>query len=106
MLDFSLITSLKAAEEACLHGDLIKILLLPAELGGRDIPENVVYVPPHVYEIKEHSTAELLSAVRMGMREVAVVPVYRGASVVPAKISITAARAQLQPGYEFDIGVW
>jgi hypothetical protein len=106
MLDFSSITSLKAAEDACRDGRLMKMLLLPAELGGQDLPENVLYVPPVACEMKNESTAELLDAVRGGMREVAVVPEYRGTSFVPTKITITAAQSGVPHQYKLEIRIW
>ena len=106
MSDFSSITSLKAAEDACRDGHLTRALLFPAELGGQDLPENVVYIPAHVSEIKTNATVELLSAVREGMSDVAVVPEYRGTSFVPIKITITAANPGMSPGYALDIEIW
>jgi hypothetical protein len=106
MIEFSSIASLKDAEDACRRGHLTKALLLPSELGGQDRPENVVYIPPHISEIKKDSTAELLSAVRGGMNDVAVVPEYRGVSFVPAKITITAAIPGMPPGYKREIRIW
>jgi hypothetical protein len=106
MSGFSSITSLKAAEDACREGRLMKTLLFPAELGGRDIPANVVYIPPDAWKMKGESTAELLDAVRGGMRDVAVVPEYRGASFVPTKITITAAHSGMPHHYKLEIRIW
>lgn len=106
MSDFSSIVSMRAVEEASQKAQLMKTLLLPAELGGRDVPENVVFIPPHAKEIKENSTNELLSAVRQGMTEVAVFPEYRGTSFVPSKIIISAARSGMRPEYELEIRIW
>jgi hypothetical protein len=106
MSDFSSITSLEAAEDASREGSLVKVLLFPAELGGQDRPENLVYIPPHVWEIKSNSTEDLLSAVRGGMNDVAIVPEYRGTSFVPTKITITAASSGMAPGYKLEIGIW
>jgi len=106
VLEFSSITSFKAAEDACREGRLMKTLLFPAELGGRDIPENVVYVPPEAWEMKSDATAELVDAVRGGMCDVAVVPEYRGRSFVPVKIAITAAHSGLSHPYRLEIRIW
>lgn len=43
--DFSLIDSEQNAQQLCAQGSLVRMLLLPAEFSGPDIPENVVYVP-------------------------------------------------------------
>ena len=106
MPDFSSITSLKAAEDACREGRLMKTLLFPTELGGQDVPQNVVYVPPDAWEKKGGSTAELLDAVRGGMRDVAVVPEYCGTSFVPTKIIITAAHSGMPHQYKLEIRIW
>lgn len=106
MADYSSIVSSRAAEEACQQGLLVKTLLLPSELGGQDRPENVVFIPPHVLEIKSNATAELLAAIRSGMNDVAVTPEYRGMSFVPTMIRISAANSGMPPGYELEIGIW
>lgn len=97
---------MRAAENACNEGFLIKTLLLPEGLGGRDCPENVVYIPPHAWEIKDNSTVELLNAVGKGMVDVAVVPTYRGMSFVPTQITITAAHPGMPLGYMLEIEIW
>lgn len=106
MADYLHISSLEAAEDARRNGHLVKVFLLPAELGGRDVPENVVYVPLHIEEIKRASDAALMNAVRQGMSEVAVVPGYREMSFVPTKIAITATQTGTVPQYELEISVW
>lgn len=106
MADFSSISSIEAAEDACKAGRLTKTLLFPAELGGQDLPENVVYVPQHVAAVKDGSNDSLFSAVRRGLSEVEVVPNYRDGSFVPGKITITAAYPGESPEYQFEIEVW
>jgi hypothetical protein len=106
MSDFSSITSMKAVDDACREGRLVKALLLPEELGGQDIPENVVYIPPDSWELRREATTELLDVVSEGMRDVAVVPEYRGASLVPTKIITTAARSGLSHHYKDEILIW
>ena len=106
MSDFSSICSLEDVQSACEEGRLAKILLLPDELGGREIPENVVYVPLHLLETKKNSTVELINVVRNGLNDIHVFPEYRGTSIVPAKISITAARKGMPPEYELEIRIW
>jgi hypothetical protein len=106
MTDFSLIISSIAAENACSDGRLIKVLLFPIELGGQDQVDNVVYIPPHAWDIKRQSTAELLVAVREGMTDVAVVPEYRGSSFVPTTLKVSATKPGLSMGYELEIKIW
>lgn len=106
MVDFSSINSLDAALRLCETDRLVKTLLLPVELGGQNIPENVVFIPPNLIEAKDSATAELIDAVHAGMIEVAIIPEYRGASFVPHKILITAAYPGKSPEYELEIGIW
>lgn len=106
MSDYSLISSLAAADAACRDGRLRQALLLPPELGGQDVPENRVYLPPTAFEAKERSTEQLIDAVRNGMIEIAIVPEYRAASHVPARIVMTAALPGEPPGHELAIDVW
>jgi hypothetical protein len=106
MLDFSSITSLKAAEGAWREGHLKRALLLPAELGGQDCPENIVYITPHAWDLKINSTTELLDAVRKGMNNVTAVPEYRGTSFVPIKITMTAGDLGMSPVFKLEIAIW
>jgi len=106
MLDFSSVTSLKMAEHASKDALLLKTLLIPEGLGGRDLPENVVFIPPGAKEAKDRATLDLIGAVRMGVTEITVVPEYRDASFVPSRIFITAARPGAPPEYELEIGIW
>ena len=106
MFDYSSITAPRDVENACLKHHLIEIFIIPAELGGRDVPQNLLYVPPAIRVSKDDATVELLHAVQMGMIEVAIRPEYRGVSLVPSKIIITAARPGMPPGYQRDIEIW
>lgn len=106
MADYSSISSVAAAERAFDNGSLEKILLLPVDLGGGYVAENIVYIPEFAAEVKNGSNAALLAAVRKGMSEVTVVPHYRGESFVPASISVSAARPGMPPGYTFEVTVW
>jgi hypothetical protein len=100
------VRTLANAEQACSDGLLRKVLLLPVELGGSEVSENIVFVPDHAAAIKEEATSALVSAVRQGMVEVSVVPEYRGTSFVPTRIVMTAARIGQSPEYVREIGIW
>lgn len=106
MTDYSSISSPSAATKAADDGELVRVFLLPAELGGRDVAQNVVFVPPQIREVKERSTIELLAAIRAGLTEIEVVPSYRGNSFVPDSITITASRPDAEPELRLVIGVW
>ena len=106
MLDFELIISADIAEDIAAKGQLVKKLLLPEELGGKYVPENAVFLPPHIEKIKDSSTRDLISSVYRGLTEVSIVPEYKGESFVPSRIFITAARPGAPPEYELEIGIW
>jgi len=106
MISFSQVTSLNSAEEALAHGDLIRVQLLPVELGGTDVPENIVYIPPSAKEDKDKSTSMLLKAIQDGMNQINIVPKYSGSSFVPNKISITAAALGAPPEFRVEVDIW
>jgi len=106
MLDFASITSIGMADEIIGKGQLVKKLLLPEELGGKYVPENTIFLPPHIEKIKDTSTRDLISSVYKGLTEVSVIPEYKGESFVPCRIFITAARPGAPPEYELEIGIW
>ena len=51
--DFSAIDSQAKADKAVRRGELEKLLLMPPEFGGEEIPPNTVYVPVGVAAIKQ-----------------------------------------------------
>lgn len=106
MLDFALITSVDMAEYIVAKGQLVKKLLLPEELGGKYVPENTVFLPPHIEKIKDSSTRDLISSVYRGLTEVSIVPGYKGESFIPNRIFITAAHPGAPPEYELEIEIW
>jgi len=50
--DFSHVDSLAKARELLSQGKLEKLHLMPLEFGGEDIPQNVVYVPVGMADVK------------------------------------------------------
>jgi hypothetical protein len=106
-LDFSHVTSKETALKLASEGKLVKILLVPAKLGGADIPENVVYVPPRVLEIQNQITDEIVRLVEEGLNiKLGVMPEYKGNSFVPAKIHIKASHAEKRGNFERTIEIW
>jgi hypothetical protein len=89
--DFSHVNSREEAIELCEAGQLFKILLFPAELGGEDTPLNVVYVPAGIPGIKDRLTGALTRFYQEGLiDQLSIKPVYKGDSIVPSKIQIKA----------------
>ena len=103
--DFSDIDSQAKAEEATRHGRLEKLLLVPREFGGRDIPDNRLFVPKGVAEIKAgvdlNVIAPLIAEGKLSQYNV--VPRYQGVSFVPTSLEIVAS----DPGsFSTTINIW
>ncbi len=107
MSDFASINSLKSAQAGARQGLLARVFLLPAELGGSDVPENIVYVPVESKNIKDQFTRELLDLYRSGsINKVSVVPSYKGDSFVPSQILVSAWLDEKPLHYERVINIW
>lgn len=103
--DYRHVDSREKAEQLCKSGELKKLLLLPAEFGGDDIPVNVVYVPKFAAEIKERIDENTIMPLAQEgkVRRYAAIPEYEGKSVVPSQIRISAT----EPGsFEAVVAVW
>jgi hypothetical protein len=88
--DFSLVKSRQQAEELARRGELEPLLLLPAEFGGKAIPENVVYVPTGIRAAKELLDRTVIAPLVAGGRltRYSAVPEYQGESFIPIAIRI------------------
>src|SRR5690606_1111718 len=104
--DFSHVTSQAQAEELARAGQLEKLLLLPAVFGGQpDIPQNVVYVPVGLAEVKRNIDENIVAPLaREGtVTRYAATPEYAGDSFIPVAITVTAS----DPGsFTTTIAVW
>jgi hypothetical protein len=106
-VDCAAITSQQAAQDCARAGQLVQVFLFPLELGGENIPQNIVYLPPHAGTEKERTTKELIALVQAGtVNKASVVPEYRGDSFVPARIFVTAWRDGEPVHCEMKIEVW
>lgn len=105
--DFSHVTSNEAVMKLASEGKLVKMLMMPAELSGADVPENVLYVPPGVLESQKQVTDKIIGLVKEGLNiKLKVVPEYKGNSFVPAKIHIAATHAEKRGNFEQTIDIW
>lgn len=103
--DYSHIDSCVKAENLYRRGELKKLLLLPAEFGGKDIPVNVVYVPAFAVDLKTRMDLNVIKPlVQKGtIRRYNATPEYEGKSFIPALIRISAT----DPGhFEETIAIW
>lgn len=98
-MDYSEITSRELAVKLVEEGKLFKVLLFPAEFGGKDIEANVAYVPTGIPEIKERLTGTLLRFAREGLiNRLEVMPEYKGSSFVPCRIRMKAWHSERESG--------
>ncbi len=103
--DFSAVDSLEKAEELHRQGVLHKLLLMPAEFGGAEIPENVVFVPVFAVELKAQIDLDVIRPlIEQGtVRRYSAAPEYEGNSFIPCSIRIVAS----DPGqFEASVAIW
>lgn len=105
--DFSAVTSVAAAKKLVKKGELVAILLFPAELGGHADPENIGYVTPQAAAGRALAIATLTRMVQEGtLDHMTVEPDYRGDSVVPTRIRMAARRKNRKGSLAQTIEVW
>ena len=103
--DFSHVNSVKAAEDLVRRGDIERLLLLPSEFGGVEVPENVIYVPTGIGAMKERIDRNVVGPlVAEGkITRYSAVPEYQGDSFIPIAIRIEAS----DPGaFSTVINIW
>ena len=91
--DFTSVDSKLKAEDLYRRGVLVKLLLLPTELGGQEVPANVVFVPAFAANVKariDHNVVQALVGAGKVTRYRAI-PEYQGDSFIPCAITITAS---------------
>ncbi|MEP9358835.1 hypothetical protein [Sphingomonas sp. KR3-1] len=105
--DFSDITSKAAANRLVREGRLVRIRLFPAELGGRDDPHNIVYIPPAVEEVRQLliGTLKRFTAEDL-IDQLDVRADYKGASIVPSRIRFIATHSRGGAPFEAALEVW
>ncbi|HKB05324.1 MAG TPA: hypothetical protein VKD90_24080 [Gemmataceae bacterium] len=103
--DFSRIDSQAKAVAMYRKGDLEKLFLMPLEFGGQDIPDNTLYVPIGVAEVKAgidlNVIRPLIEAEKVS--QYTVEPEYQGESFIPIALKIRA----WDPGeFTTTINIW
>lgn len=90
--DFSMVDSAEKAEQLCAQGQLERVYLTPAEFGGPDHVQNVVYCPVSSAAAKEDVDLNIVaSLIREGKVQMySAVPIYEGNSFVPIAVDISA----------------
>ncbi len=103
--DFSAIDSQAKAEESFRQGIVEKLLLMPLEFGGEDIPDNTLFVPVGVANIKAGIDNNVIGPlVAEGkISKYTATPEYQGASFIPIALKIEAS----DPGeFSTTISIW
>ncbi|MBU9766527.1 hypothetical protein FR943_22125 [Mycobacterium sp. TNTM28] len=87
-----MVDSAEKAEQLCAQGQLERVLLTPAEFGGPDHPQNVVYCPLGSTESKAGVDLNIIAPlIQEGrVQAYAAMPKYEGNSFVPIALEITA----------------
>lgn len=104
--DFSRVTSKAIAQDMAARGRLVRVALFPTELGGPDVPENEVYLPPAVISSREMIVGTLIRFHGEGLiTDLYVTPEYKGDSFVPARM-VFRATGKKGGGFEATLDVW
>lgn len=103
--DFSGVDSLEKAQALTQDGTLRKILLLPAQFGGADIPTNVIYIPPLAADHKDDIDTNIIRPlIRDGaVKSYVVTPAYNGRSFIPVSLTVIASDPK---EFTATIGIW
>jgi hypothetical protein len=105
--DFSQVKSVAVARALADEGKLVKVLAFPSELGGPDVPENIVYITPEAAYAREMIIGTLRRFADKGLIDkLDVRPEYKGDSVVPSRIVINATSSKKGGAFVPTIEVW
>jgi len=97
--DFSTVDSAEKARALYREGKLEVLYLFPLEFGGKEIPQNTLYVPPGIVAIKQQIDSMIRDLVMAGaVMEYTAVPEYKGDSFVPSRIKIHVASREAGRG--------
>jgi hypothetical protein len=105
--DYSVVDSAEKAQALCREGKLEVLYLFPLEFGGKEIPQNTLYVPPGIAAIKQQIDSMIRDLVMAGaVMEYTAVPEYKGDSFIPSKIKITTSHPEKPGGVNPTINIW
>lgn len=92
VIDFSTIDNNQKAVALYEQNKVSKIHLMPLRFGGEDIPQNTLYVPHFVLELKNRYDNLIEELIREGKQlSYSAAPAYKGQSFIPSSITITAS---------------
>ena len=107
MPDFTNYQTLASVRALAGEGKLVRLLLFPAQLGGEDVPPNVVYVTAEAASAHAAIVGTVHRMVREGsLDRMEVTPVWKGKSFVPGAIRFHAWHSTKPGTFEPEIVVW
>jgi len=103
--DFSHIDSREKAERLVETGELVALLMLPEEFGGDGRPENVVFVPQFVADLRESAHENIIRPlVAEGkVTQYSVEPEYAGKCFIPIALKL---KAYNPAEFTYEIRIW
>lgn len=105
--EFSQVTSKAAARKLVREGRLVRIHFFPRELGGPDDAHNIGYVPPEAADALALATRMIHGQLERGTVDHMVVePEYKGASIVPSRIRMTAQKGDEPGSFQTEVEIW
>jgi hypothetical protein len=105
--DFSEVNSLQKARALFSAGKLEIVYLFPLEFGGKQIPQNTLYVPLGIAAIKQRFDSMIGDLVKQGkVTKYAAAPEYKGNSFIPSKIKITTSDSGKPDNLNPVIDIW
>ncbi|MDB5804419.1 MAG: hypothetical protein JWN73_1741 [Betaproteobacteria bacterium] len=105
--DFSSVTTPAKAAALSDTGKLKRMLLVPVALGGEDADTNAAYVPPAVVVVQERLNETLRRYLSEGrIDNLSVDPEYKGKSLVPTRIRVSARKDGRAGEFTTVIGIW
>lgn len=105
--DLSQVTTKAAARKLVREGRLVAITLFPTELGGPDDPANRSFTTPEAAEARAEVVGTLGRFLEEGLiDQLDVVPDYKGDSIVPSRITLTATHSEKPGEITLTIEVW
>ncbi|MBO4458199.1 MAG: hypothetical protein J5802_10805 [Butyrivibrio sp.] len=106
IISFAEIDSVSKAKKEVRNGNLEKMFIMSPMFGGATDESNILYVPVGVNKIKESYDNMLADLVEQGKAvSFDCTPEYRGDSVVPCKITLTAG-GDGEDTFNQTINVW
>ncbi|MBN3495447.1 hypothetical protein [Vibrio neptunius] len=105
--DFSEVDTREKALELVQQGELFEVLLLPTELGGKNEPRNIVFVPEDISAAHEQNTQNVLSLIKDKLiNRLEVQPVYKKNSFVPSQVKMIGRHSVEKRRFITVLNIW